>query len=85
MRRVLLQNSRTGRYLSADETWVEDCRQAKEFEWTHLALREGLSRRDIHCQLVWCFGNPGLNLYFGILRSEGVRCGKCPLKSDPAL
>ena len=80
-RRVILQDLRSGRYLSEDDRWVEDCQRAKAFEHTYLALREGISRLDVDCtQLVFCFEDPSRNLYFRIRGSRPtLACNKCPL------
>lgn len=84
--RIILQELATHRYLAADDSWSESCRQAKVFEHTYQALLKGLSFHTQPMQVVWCFRNPAANMYIAVHPSDSDRiraCISCPLTGSP--
>src|SRR5215471_3863546 len=61
--RILLQDLRTLRYFAGEGMWATGCQQAKGFEYTWMALQEGLNHANRTTQVVWCFGDPSANMY----------------------
>ncbi len=77
----LLQELGRGKFFAEDGTWVADCRDAREFEHTHLALLQGIAFRDRKTQVVLCLGCPQASMYIACHpedSGEVTPCEICP-------
>ncbi len=80
--RIILQDLDTHSYLNQDGAWSSSCQQARIFDHTYMALLEGLDHEDKHTQVVWCFRDPGANLYMAVRPADKAKiypCEACPL------
>ncbi len=80
--RIILQDLASHCYLTSDRSWVKSCQEAKEFDHVFQALVEAVRQPDKHPQVVWCFRNPSLNLYFAVSPGDKEHlfpCKTCPI------